>query len=375
MDDTRLHQSFGRLLRREPLGSDVEPTAFAAWARRHRLAPYAFDLSRGVDPDVGRLLAPVRLQAAALYLHRRPMYAELFRLFVSNGVTPVLFKGLGVAQHYYPSADLRILGDLDLLFAERDLRKAVELALGHGFGHVTDDPVALAYAFSEGHNVGLVNADFGLLELHHALFRDCEIPFVSGTVERAVPTSFAGVPVQVLSAEDLLLAAAVHWGISSPGSSWVWLLDLLLIGQRLGPARWDVLHATAIRHGLQLFAAAALRLLESLWEARVAPPEVRESLEASLSGRERCVLEELARSAARGMFPGERLSVARRLSGRPVRGGRTGLLRSIICHPGVVCEELGVTSRSRWFWFHRLRHAGGRTARAWQALRRLPPRP
>jgi hypothetical protein len=68
-----------------------------------------------------------------------------------------------------------------------------------------------------------------------------------------------------------------------------------------------------------------------------------------------------------GLMNGDRLCMARRLSGRPVRGEH-GVWSSLFCHPGVVCIERQVRSDSPFFWWHRVCHVFQRGARGLRAV-------
>ncbi len=362
------HAAFGNLLAGRPSGlrgSGESIDGFGAWTGEHRLAPYAAHLAITCDPIVAAALKPALRKAAIKDLLHATPTGRLLRALADNGVRPIVFKGLGVGHLYYPEPYLRPLGDLDILFRPADIPAMLRTCLALGYRHQNSDPVVVA-SYTEAHyNIPLVHREFGLLEAHHRLWGDCENAFTDAVFARCRPVSILGALGERPTGVDLFIMLSVHFGISNIGSSWMWLADLVLIGRTLDAAEWADLVATANRHGLQLFVALALGALRKLWNvtfpAQVDPAEDR--LRATLRPP-----EQLAFNRALALVGSRRLGkhfliVARRLSHRPVRAA-SHRFEWLVCHPGVVADELGVSSASPWFPLYRLKHPLSRLTRA-----------
>lgn len=365
-NEWRHHATFARLLAGLPGGANDSAEDFACWATTHRIAPYAGHLAFTLDlPLHARLKTACREAAVKEMLYAQPT-RRLLAALLGAGARPIAFKGLGTAHLCYPEPYLRPLGDLDLLFRPGDIDTVIATCVSLGYRHLNPDPAVVTFVREGHYNIPLTHPDFGLLEAHRALYRDCEDAFTEGMLARCTPIFIFGNAIERPTSEDLFILLAVHWGISAIGSNWLWLLDLVLLGRSFDAAAWAGVRQTAGRHGLQIFVAAALSCMQKLWQI----PFVSADLEASFTSALRPA-EALAKNRVVAMV-GMRtagshvLSMARRLSGRPVRGSR--LLASIVCHPGVVCIELGVSSTAPGFWRHRLRHPIWRIKKAVTSL-------
>jgi hypothetical protein len=363
----RFHQAFGRLLNGEPPALDEDLMAlFTAWAVRHRIAPYAWSIARQIAPALHAALDNEVALMAGLVLVREPILRELFTNFAGRGVTPILFKGLGLAYRYYAAPELRPLGDVDLLVAPGELDRAIRAAQECGFAATSPDPVIQDYYRNAGYNVPLRHPVLTLLELHHALYRDCEPSFVAAIVSQSEPMVLFGQPARILRAPHLFVVLSAHLCVSNPGLRWLWLLDLALIGRGLTTGDWQEILDVARAHGLQLYVLAVLRMLAGLWNVAVGV-EVRDQLFGSLRWPERRALAGLLDHIGDDGVIGDGLVIARRSSARPVRGG-LGVLESLFPHAGAVCLDLAIPSDAPFFPLHRARHIGLRLRRAMRAF-------
>src|SRR3989440_7235273 len=140
--------------------------------------------------------------------------ARISRLFESEGVHVLAYKGPSLAVSAYGDLSLRRFVDLDIIVRARDVRRAGELLRSLGFG--------LSDGLSESqenfllrlqHNIAYTS-DAGrfIVELHWGLTssRFADLPIGEGVWERAETIAFGGGEVRCLSAEDLLLALCVH---------------------------------------------------------------------------------------------------------------------------------------------------------------------
>jgi len=346
-----------------------ELSAFAVWATDHRLAPllHAQTPERSVWKE---LFHAARTESLAAHLFRSTWMKHLFEAGASAGVSFTAFKGAGIAhlREVYAEPGLRPLGDVDLLVPRNELPAAVAAAQKIGFTPPNDDPVVREYLLSENYHVPLVHPDFGVLELHHGLYRDLPDGFTEGALVRAVPLEMYGQRARVLARPDLFLTLCVHYGIYERGCPpWAWLAEIFMLGRALTPNEWSDVTQRAEATHTAVFVCAALSSLDTLWKLVPAAPE---SLSAAtwakrLHPRELRAVQALLERLPEGALNGDKISLARRLAGRPVRGGRVA--KSLFCHPGAVCLELNVRSDAPAFWRYRLQHAGKRLLRGVRA--------
>jgi hypothetical protein len=352
-----------------------EAKAWHEWLEEHWLAAWvanqiARQKSTGASDLPAELHASLRkaeLVAMAREAVRTQCLEQLMGAMHRHGVAPILFKGVGVAYQYYSPPHLRPYGDIDLLVAPAELERAVSAAKSVGYVEQNDDPAVRAYYREAEYNLPLVHPKWRWLEIHHNLYRDCEPAFVTGVLERAVPGTFLEVPVRRLSPPDLFLVLATHFGTSSVGSRWLWLLDLVLLGRALDSAEWDQVMSLSRAHGLSVFAAGALALMDRLWRVRFDDGRIERTVRNDLRLPERMALDRLLQRINEGPASDHVLAIPRRLSGRPVHGSM-GLASSVFCHPGAVCLEYGVHSQSPEFWRYRLTHPFRRLRRAAESL-------
>jgi hypothetical protein len=141
------------------------------------MAPALVDNS-DVPSDVRDYFAAVRLltgQQAEVLL---ALSAEIVSALRAIGARPVLLKGAAaLAQGLYPSRDLRLMTDVDVLIAHPKMKESIAALVTLGYREkrrrpiVSDFPTEDSQAASaEQYHVGLVHRATGIrIELHHAL--------------------------------------------------------------------------------------------------------------------------------------------------------------------------------------------------------------
>jgi hypothetical protein len=375
VDERALHAVVAAVLRgraeeAEALLAELDGALFREWATAHGLASVLHEQGRE-GGELRRLLRSERLWDVAEDMARAVWVPELLRAARERGVEVLAFKGCGIAHmpDIYRSPDLRPLGDLDVLVRPEAMTDAVAASEAVGFRPVHQDPAVLEFLTHVHYDLPLVHPDHGSLEIHRDLYRDIPSAVTSAMCDRAVDARIYGEPARILAPVDLFLALSVHFATTVDRPRWIWLVDLRRLGRLLTDTDWHALRDLTLAAGAQVFVLAALGCLETVWGPgpRTVPEDVRAALERAQSQRERSELERFLARMPGGSFDGDRLSMARRLSGRPVRGS-LGVLSSLFCHPGAVCIELGVRSDSPMFVLHRARHIGRRVRRALRAV-------
>ena len=154
---------------------------------------------------------------------------RIARLFESEGVPVLAYKGPALAVSAYGDLSLRRFVDLDIVVRARDVRRAGELLRSLGF-RLSDDLSESQQKFllRRQHNIAYTR-DAGrlIVELHWGLASEkfAELPLSEGVWERAETVAFGGGEVRSLSTEDLLLALCVH-GTKHLWERLAWVCDV-----------------------------------------------------------------------------------------------------------------------------------------------------
>jgi hypothetical protein len=139
---------------------------------------------------------------------------RIVRLFESEGVPVLAYKGPALAITAYGDLSLRRFIDLDIIVNTRDVSRAGEMLRSLGFGQSgglsrSQEKILLR----SQHNLAY-KRDGGklIVELHWRLAssRFAEVPLEERVWERAETVNLCGGEVRCLSPEDLLFALCVH---------------------------------------------------------------------------------------------------------------------------------------------------------------------
>lgn len=216
-------------------GTEVTP-AVAAWVRAlgaqeldwkalsksaeaHGILPLLYRNLRAHCPELvpPKVLAALTDRFHANVARNLLLTDELLKILdalTAGGVTAIPFKGPVLAGFAYGSLDARQFGDLDLLVAPRDLLRARDLLVRHGFDAFPKLSPAKMRVFmgSEcelwfGEPRELVS-----VETHWAIREPVyRLPFdVDQLFARSITTTLKGRPVPTFCPEDLLLVLAAH---------------------------------------------------------------------------------------------------------------------------------------------------------------------
>jgi hypothetical protein len=327
------HHTMAALLAGQKIPDAVAVEEFSAWASVHGIAPVAHELA----PEGSRLrlaLRPARIAELANHLDRGRRHAPLLERLHAAGVSTCFFKGCGLAHHaaVYATPELRPLGDLDLIVPPDEVSRAVAAATDAGFRPLSDDPETIEFHRRHNYQVPMLDAAGNLLEIHHELYRDFPAGVLAAMLERSRPLRVYGTDGRILSDVDLWLVCAVHLG-QNRALKWIWLVDLWRLSAILDADGWTRLEQLSLATGTQLFVVAAAEALRTLWGPVPAlPPDPIARLARRLRLLERRAVAHTRAQARSGRFDGDPLIAARRLSGRPVRGGL--FTRPPWLHPG-----------------------------------------
>ena len=283
------------LLAARPALSMGESAAFRAVLARGVDSACLFELARwhGLLPLLGEHvrthalnLASVDLMAA-LDRRRREVaqrnllltgrLVEVVQALEARGLDVAVFKGPALAEQLYGSIARREFCDLDVLVRPREAQRAFavleELRYTQREEGATGRLRMRSLLRAECHR-GFLNADgITQIEVHWAFaprYLSLELE-AEASLARAKRMRLADTVVKTLSAEDLLLALAVH------GSKHCWerLEWLCSFGELAGgriPMDWSVIEGRARKAGLLRLLCAALLLVRDLLGRALSQP-------------------------------------------------------------------------------------------------------
>ena len=244
-------------------------------AGEHRLRPLLYYHLKTVCPDApAPLLA--RLQTAYATNARRGLErsAELLailKLFESNGISALAYKGPLLAARVYRSQALREMRDLDLLVYPHDAARARELLIERGYQpRLRLSPRQAAANIRYGSEQELVWASREItIDLHWRLAPyEMGLPLTLARLQPHVESySLATERLQTLKPDTLLLVCCIH-GALHGFSRLFWLCDVAEMIRLYPDTDYDALFARADRlHATRLLALG----LHSAWQLLDAP--------------------------------------------------------------------------------------------------------
>lgn len=165
----------------------------------------------------------------------------LLKQFAERAIDVLPLKGPALAETLYGDVTMRSCNDLDLLVRREDFERAEVLLSDMGF-------IARATA-GDYHRKFL--REGVMVELHFGVGPPRSLPFdLNGAWSRAGRGRFRGMPMRVMSDDDLVLFLCLH-GLKHGFSRLIWILD---IGRALGKAQHcspEELAQSARRQGLE----------------------------------------------------------------------------------------------------------------------------
>ncbi len=116
-------------------------------ARKQNLFALIFDTSQGLpsyDEVEEKYFASVAVQMSN-QMQKTADFLQLYKAFISEGLLPIVLKGIICRNLYGDRADFRASGDEDVLVAKKDFQKAVEVLnrCGYKTDEITDKELNL----------------------------------------------------------------------------------------------------------------------------------------------------------------------------------------------------------------------------------------
>jgi hypothetical protein len=204
-------------------------------AHHHRVAPLLYSTlssfeRAGVPNDVLGNLRNSFEDNVRDNLFRTGEMLKFLRVFEAKGIPAVPFKGPTLAVQAFGHLGLRQYGDLDILVRKRDVPKARDLLLAHGYRLAV--PLTLMkrviLKLAPGKDVIFVKDENRVvIELHWRLTdKYFDLPLdMKSLWRRLVPMSLGGTTVKTLPLEDLILYLCMH-GARHSWERLAWICDL-----------------------------------------------------------------------------------------------------------------------------------------------------
>lgn len=244
-------------------------------ARRHALLPLLYkglERSDGVPEHFQQKLRDEFRKNATRNTLLAGELARLARLFESEGVPLLAYKGPALAQQAFGDITLRRFVDLDVIVRRRDARRAGELLRSHGYAKPEGLTVAHEqFLLRRQHNLAYTR-DGGqmIVELHWEVAPShfAAVAVGEGVWARAASVKLFGTDVRCPSPEDLLLALAVH-GTKHLWERLAWVCDVAALLNSRPDFDWPYVLRSAREFRVERMLGLVLRLARGLSGARL----------------------------------------------------------------------------------------------------------
>ena len=194
--------------------------------------------------------------------------ARIGKFFATTGVDVVPLKGVVLSQELYGDFSIRSSSDLDILVRGKDVAKAEELLVLHGYRHSLGFHCLGAkqqqHIIKALHHHEYINDERGIhLELHWRSFLWGEKQ-VNSLWDNSSSTSLFAVTLCQLSKLDNILFLADH-GSGHGWCSLKWLSDLAMLLEDISTDDWDSLYERAAYFDLQRVLLQTVILLQWIY--------------------------------------------------------------------------------------------------------------
>ncbi len=187
----------------------------SAW---HGVLPLLYQSAKVLGPGISisaSILQELREKYLLSALENLRLYhqlSEVLRALQNDGIPVIALKGAHLAEVVYGNIALRPMSDIDLLVKKEDLPEVEEKMFGLGYGYGPFAYTNKSWIAERAGNFAYVPANKGVVvEVHWSIGPTS--PFNIDTEclwERSRPITIVGIPVSVLSPEDLLLHLCLH---------------------------------------------------------------------------------------------------------------------------------------------------------------------
>lgn len=246
-------------------------------AVRHKMLPLLWWHVRGfahlVPEPVARELKVAFADNARRMLWLTAELRELVAFFRAHGIEVVPYKGPALGERLYGNLALRQAGDLDILVAVEDQRRAKALLIERGYvPRHTLGVGGEAFMFRSRYSEEFARPDGLRVELHWGFTnRDLDLPLHLGVLSsRLTSMPLGGATVPMFGAEDMLLILCVH-GCKHRWDRLEWLCGVAELMRARGERAidWERAVADARRYRCERMLLLSVLLAHDLLDAPV----------------------------------------------------------------------------------------------------------
>ncbi|HZH29302.1 MAG TPA: nucleotidyltransferase family protein [Pyrinomonadaceae bacterium] len=276
------------------------------FAESHSLIPllYTHLQSRAPEKVPPAILEKLREQFRGISALNMYLGGELRRLlkhFAAHDIEAIPYKGPALAAKAYGNIALRHFGDLDILVRQRDVLRVMKLLVDEGYAlHPPLNGVQQALMLRTQCNLPFTrDAHRLIVEIHWRVSaRLFSSPLDEDSLwENLHMDTFAGMQINALPPEDLLLSLCVH-GTKHLWERLSWIADIAQLLEVHPDLNWPSLLARAHSTGTERMLLLGLHVARELLGAPL-PMEVEVRLRADSE------IVPLARQIYAGLFAGE----------------------------------------------------------------------
>lgn len=257
---------------------NIDWNYFFQLARRHAIVPLVYRQLKNVLPPAD--LAPFKKHYQENAARNVVLTAELCRiikLFASEGIDAIPYKGPLLSLIAYDDLALRRFVDLDIIVRKEDVPRARDLLLNDNYALSKSLTVAQQeFLLRTQHNLQFTKDNRQLIvELHWEVAPHLFASTVQGDAlwSNLVPFELNGMTLKTFSADDLLFSLCVH-GSRHLWERLGWICDVAeLISRR--KLNWPALLERAEQADSERMFLLGLYLAEKLFQTNL-PPEVKQ---------------------------------------------------------------------------------------------------
>lgn len=261
----------------------------------HKVAPLVFNSleqinTKAIPPETLDKFGTFFKEITCRNLFLACELLKIYKIFDSEQIPMIPFKGITLAASAYGNLALRYFGDLDMLIEEKNLSRAIEIFTELGYptpkqiAEIEEKPFL---RFSNFHESGYYKGAFDIidrkrqiaLELHWTLFSK-SFPFpvaFQDLWQRREYVELAGDKIPQFAAEDLLIYLCVH-SSRHCWSSLNWICDVAELIRANPQLDWQQVESKARQWGCLRMLCMGLLLARDLLDTSL-PENIEQLLE------------------------------------------------------------------------------------------------
>jgi hypothetical protein len=195
--------------------------------------------------------------------------AGIISALQKEDISPLVLKGLAMAESVYPDPATRPIGDIDLLVLPRQMTRSRELLEASGYRCAARYFAASEDLYCQEDFIPVAGRGTRVnVDLHWRLHRFLGVtrkPSTEDLFARAVPVNLASCSFKILGPVDSLIHSAFHASLNhNRFMRLIWVYDINLFAHELrGPEDWKMLQTRSVDWCARKAVEDCLRLAEA----------------------------------------------------------------------------------------------------------------